>query len=491
MTLAATLVTAPAGAQNNPADWSGFYLGGGAGYAFGAFNSNFQPAAGGGGPPGQWAPDGTGGSFSLDGNGGLYGFHAGYLQQWDRLVGGVEASIDLSNITAGTTNVFPGLLPNTSYNASIKWLATLTPRVGYVWNDLLFYGKAGLAIARVESSLVADANACFGPPCTFSAGATHVGFTVGVGAAYALTANWILGIEYNYYDLGSENYGGQTTPDTQWNTAYTLQPKFSTFRGRISYRFGGLQTWASDASVAPSAGDSADGRARWQGFYIGANAGYGWANYDYGFQPGASGNGGSGPSGGLFAPNATGGTFTQSGSGGVYGLQAGYNRQWDNLVGGIEFNVALSDISARSSNAFGAQTDPNATYTTNIKWLATLAPRFGMAWNQVLVYGKVGVAAARISSQLNSTSTAGCFAGGFGVASTCAFSEERTHVGVVAGAGIEYQFSPNWVFGVEYNYLDLRTESYGGTINPNTTWPLAYTVHPQLNIVRGRLSYKL
>ena len=488
MTLAATMVAAPAGAQNNPGDWSGFYLGGGAGYAFGAFNSNFQPAAGGGGPPGQWAPDGTGGSFSLDGNGGLYGLHAGYLQQWDRLVGGVEASIDLSNITAGTTNVFPGLLPNTSYNASIKWLATLTPRVGYVWNDLLFYGKAGLAIARIESSLVADANACFGSPCTFSAGATHVGFTVGVGAAYALTSNWILGIEYDYYDLGSENYGGRTTPDTQWNTAYTLQPKFSTFRGRISYKFGGLQTAASDANAAPPA---ADGRARWQGFYLGANAGYGWANYNYAFQPGASGNGGSGPSGGLFAPNATGGTFTQSGSGGVYGLQAGYNRQWDNLVGGIEFNVALSDISARSSNAFGAQTDPNATYTTNIKWLATLAPRFGMAWNQVLVYGKVGVAAARLSSQLNSSSTAGCFAGGFGVASTCAFSEERTHVGVVAGAGIEYQFSPNWVFGLEYNYFDLSTEAYGGTINPNTTWPLAYTVHPQLSIVRGRLSYKL
>ena len=62
-------------------------------------------------------------------------------------------------------------------------------------------------------------------------------------------------------------------------------------------------------------------------------------NSGYSFQPGGSGNGGSGPSFGLFAPDFTGGTFSQRGTGGAYGIHAGYNHQWDNLVGGIELNV--------------------------------------------------------------------------------------------------------------------------------------------------------
>jgi outer membrane immunogenic protein len=489
--LVAVLTATPAVAQNNPAfDWSGFYLGGGAGYAFGGVNHSFSPGAGGFGPPGMWARDDIGGSFSNNARFGLYGAHVGYMQQWDRLVGGIEASFDFSDMNATTANAFGDLLPNTTYNNSLKWLATITPRLGYAWNQFQFYGKAGVAIGRMASTLTADPNACFGNQgCSFNAQATHVGYTVGAGMAYALTPNWILGLEYDYYDLGAEQYGGQTIPSTQWNVAYSLQPRFSAFRGRISYKFGGTQTATAD--VGP--GRTSDpNESRWQGFYLGANAGYGWANFGHRFDQGASGNGGSGPASGLFGPDATGGYFTNTGNGGVYGLHAGYNQQWDRLVGGVELTVALSDVRAQTTNPFGSQNDPNATYTTNIRWLATLAPRFGFAWEQFLFFGKAGVAAARLQSQLNSTSAVGCFAGGFGgIAGSCGFTEERNHIGVLLGAGVDYQLSRNWVLGVEYNYLDLSTESYGGTIAPNTTWPLSYSVHPQIHLLKGRISYKL
>lgn len=489
--LLALALAAPAAAQERPVvDWSGFYLGGGAGYAWGGVNHSFAPGSGGFGPPGLWARDDIGGSFSTSASFGLYGAHVGYMQQWDRLVGGIEASFDFSDMRANTANAFGDLTPTTGYNTQLKWLATVTPRLGYAWNQFLLYGKAGVAIGRVSSTLTANANACFGLACSFNAEATHVGYTVGAGVSYAFTSNWILGLEYDYYDLGAENYGGQTIPSTLWNVAYAVQPRFSAFRGRVSYKFGGAQAAAAGAS--PAQVSAADPQTRWQGFYLGASAGYGWGNFGHRFDPGGSGNGGSGPALGLFAPDATGGYFTNSGNGGVYGLHAGYNQQWDRLVGGVEFSVALSDVRAQATNPFGPQTDPNATYTTNIRWLATLAPRVGFAWNQALFFGKAGVAAARLSSQLNSTSALGCFAGGFGgIAGPCSFTEERNHIGVVVGAGVDYQLTPNWVLGVEYNYLDLSTENYGGTIAPNTTWPLSYTVHPQIHLLKGRISYKL
>jgi outer membrane immunogenic protein len=489
--IAVATIAAPAAAQDKTIDWSGFYIGGGAGYAFGRVNHTFQPGSSGFGAVSLFARDDVGGSFAQGTSGGLIGLHAGYTQQWDRLVGGVEVSFDLGDVTGRTTNAFGELFPTTTYSTSLKWLATITPRLGYAWNDFQFYGKAGLAMARITSSLTADANAC-GQPCVFTGDATHVGWTVGAGVAYALTPNWILGLEYDYYNLGTENYGGQTAPSTLWNLAYTLQPQFSAMRARISYKFGGMQTAAADAGAARS--DPNDLQQRWQGFYVGAHAGYGWSNFAHKFDPGGSGNGGSGPALGLFAPDATGGAFTNYGTGGVYGLHAGYNQQWDWLVGGVEFSFAMSDINGQAVNPFGAQTDPNATYTSNVRWMATLAPRVGVAWQQFLFFGKAGLAVARISSQLNSLSVVGCFGGGFGAATPqgpCSFSEERTHTGVVLGAGFEYQLGRNWILGVEYNYTDLSTESYGGTILPNTTWPLSYTVHPQISIVKGRLSYKL
>src|SRR6188768_686214 len=91
MALAVALAM-PAAAQDRAFDWTGFYVGGGAGVTTGGVDHTFGPGAGGFGPfgGGMWAPDANGGSFTNPTTGGLYGAHAGYLQQWDRLVGGVE-----------------------------------------------------------------------------------------------------------------------------------------------------------------------------------------------------------------------------------------------------------------------------------------------------------------------------------------------------------------------------------------------------------------
>lgn len=474
------------------ADWSGLTLGASLGYALGGVDYRFPPTSGGGGPPGLWAPDSTGGSFLSPGNGGLAGLFAGYSHQWGALVGGLEASFELSDFKASSSNVFPGLVGGTGYDAHVKWMATLTPRIGYAWNDLQLYGKGGVAVARVASHLGAGPAACVqagsfpATNCSVTVEENHLGFTVGAGLSWAFAANWQAGLEYAYYDLGTAHYSAVTIPDTLWSDAYTLHPRFHALHARLAYRFGG--TSAAREADPPPAGEGAAPKARWTGFYLGAHIGHGWAQFGHAFQADGSGNGGSG--GGLFGPEPLGGNFSSPGAGVLGGLQAGYNRQWGGLVGGIELALAITDLKARDVDPFGPLTLPTAVYSTDVKWLATLAPRLGWAWDEVLLYGKAGLAVARVASALGSSSALGCFGGGFGTQAPCTFNDDHIHFGVVLGAGVDYQLTDNWVVGLEYNYVDLTTETYGGNTTPNSTWPVAYTVHPQLHIVKARLSYQ-
>lgn len=64
----------------------------------------------------------------------------------------------------------------------------------------------------------------------------HNGFTVGSGVDYALTPNWIVGFETNYYRFESKTYelGGGAGLYT-----FNSRPKdVYTFLGRLSYKFG-------------------------------------------------------------------------------------------------------------------------------------------------------------------------------------------------------------------------------------------------------------
>ena len=72
------------------------------------------------------------------------------------------------------------------------------------------------------------------------------------------------------------------------------------------------------------------------------------------------------------------------------------------------------------------------------------------------------------------------------------FQEKTEHVGWTAGAGIEHAFTPNWIFGVEYNYVDLGKEKYGGHMvsnGANVAGP-EYFVDLKFSTVLARLSYK-
>jgi outer membrane immunogenic protein len=162
----------------------------------------------------------------------------------------------------------------------------------------------------------------------------------------------------------------------------------------------------------------------WTGLYVGVHVGGGWADLDVG----------------------------DTGSGFIGGGQVGYNYQINQWVWGLEAEISGSGIKNNLAT-FGT---PFGPITADFNWnsLMTLTPRFGYAFDNWLVYGKVGGAWADVSA-----SVSGPF--GFGV------SAGGTTSGWVAGIGAEYAFRSNWSAKVEYNFFDFGSDS-GAFITGNS-----------------------
>jgi outer membrane immunogenic protein len=152
-------------------------------------------------------------------------------------VAGLEASADWSDLGGTATNPFASaaVLPNTTYETKLRWLATVTPRFGYAVSNWLFYMKGGLAAGSVDSTLASSATAA--GPTQFLGNQDHIGWTMGTGIEYLFCKNWIIGLEYNYYDLGTQRYGGEAAPTTTFPVDYTVHPSFNTVLARMSYKF--------------------------------------------------------------------------------------------------------------------------------------------------------------------------------------------------------------------------------------------------------------
>lgn len=144
----------------------------------------------------------------------------------------------------------------------------------------------------------------------------------------------------------------------------------------------------------------------WTGFYIGANAGYGWGT--------------AGP----YSPD-----------GFLGGLQAGYNWQFAGspFVAGIETDF---DWAGLSDSAF------------SVKYLGTVRARLGFAFERFLAYGTIG------------------FAYGGGEYEIAGLSNSQSSGGWTIGAGAEFALDRNWSARAEYLYVDLGSSTYNSLIGP-------------------------
>src|SRR5712691_6336628 len=146
----------------------------------------------------------------------------------------------------------------------------------------------------------------------------------------------------------------------------------------------------------------------WQGLYVGANLGYQW---------------------GKVTNNPT---HPDGFSG---GLGLGHNWQNGQFIYGFETDIQLS----------GADDSVPPTKFVN-PWFGTLRGRGGFTFNNVLIYGTVGLAY-----------------GGLRAETTAGASESKTLGGWTVGLGMEMGLTPAWSIKAEYLYVDLSGRGYATT----------------------------
>ena len=168
----------------NAYSWAGPYLGANLGYAWGSVHNN------------PTKPSGFVG-----------GVQAGYNWQTGPWVFGAEGDIQAT----GANDTFA------PWKFSNPWFGTVRGRVGYAFNNIMFFGTGGLAFGELRGET-------FG----LSESHTRAGWTVGAGTEFGLTQNLSAKIEYLYVDLANSNF-----TITGMSNGY----RFGLLRAGVNYRF--------------------------------------------------------------------------------------------------------------------------------------------------------------------------------------------------------------------------------------------------------------
>jgi outer membrane immunogenic protein len=173
--------------------WTGFYIGGQAGYEFGRDQASEV------GTTGNIVAYDVGEPQGFVGGGHIgYNFSTQSLPGVGNVLGaggviGVEGDVNGSDYKG--TAIFTGAVPLTQHgHTDID--GSVRGRLGIAFNRVLVYVTGGAAFGDLREDYTIGGL----PFQTF--GHTRVGYTVGGGVEYALTNNWSVRAEYRYTDYG-------------------------------------------------------------------------------------------------------------------------------------------------------------------------------------------------------------------------------------------------------------------------------------------------
>ncbi len=220
--------------------WTGIYIGGQVGGAWGSGSGNFN-----GFDPftGTFINSSIGGTPS----GVIGGGHVGYQVQINQWVLGVEGSVDGSSLTKDVNAAFPGFLGGaflkTRTSADVQ--GSIRGKIGIAWDRFMIYGTGGVAFGGfntdfdIASSGFVTPRGVVVPPffASSSFSRTRTGWTAGGGAQYAVTNNWWVFAEYRFSDFGTFRNGAfPNLPNgVFFNGSRRLQE--NQVQGGFSYKF--------------------------------------------------------------------------------------------------------------------------------------------------------------------------------------------------------------------------------------------------------------
>jgi outer membrane immunogenic protein len=219
----------------------------------------------------------------------------------------------------------------------------------------------------------------------------------------------------------------------------------------------------------------------WTGFYIGGHGGGGWGSKDV-----------SAPSfpfaGTVITPAAS----TNNLSGWLAGGQIGFNFQGGpGLFGGrwvigAEAQASwarLTDTVACSAVVTIPGVGPvplNVNCSSKVDSLGTIALRLGSAFDRTFIYSKVGAAWTHDKYRDDVTTPP-----------PLSFEGSETRWGWMVGAGIEYAFGNNWSGKIEYNYLDLGTETVRySSVAPAPAAFVDASIRERVQLVKVGINYR-
>ncbi len=256
----------------------------------------------------------------------------------------------------------------------------------------------------------------------------------------------------------------------------------------ISFLWRSLVLAACAMLAAPPVTAAADPASSWNGFYVGAHAGYAWTRADINTTLGPAASCG----GGVVNCNAVSSVESQplNPRGFAGGALAGYSFQSGSLVYGLEADFSgLAGSASRTVTGTFPVGGCCFTVSQSVKadWTMTIRPRIGYAFDRALVYATGGLALGHLKYSEQVVDTAG--------------NTENTNIssvkaGWTLGGGVEYALPNRWTLRGEYLYTkfaQLGTDTTASVVSYVPPSPLVYShrVDFSSSTARAALIYRL
>jgi opacity protein-like surface antigen len=132
--------------------------------------------------------------------GGQIGCDYQFASSW---VIGIEGSASGSTIKGSTNVILPLGAPDIALvKANTDFLSSVTGRVGYAFDNVLVYGRGGVALAGDKYDVIGSFTLPPAMPFSFEGLDLRAGWVAGGGVEWAFSRHWSANLEYDYYQFG-------------------------------------------------------------------------------------------------------------------------------------------------------------------------------------------------------------------------------------------------------------------------------------------------